>query len=83
MVSEWRYAKSCISTLALPWCVRDVDYRQAGLTYQLFGVVNAMLNQPLVSAGAEKGFERAGEVADGTSAFGCNVESRIRPCMFL
>ena len=36
---------------------RDVDQRHAGLAHQLFGVVNAMLNQPLVSGGAERGFE--------------------------
>ena len=52
---------------------RDVDQRQAGLAHQLFGVVNAMLNQPLMRGGAEGGFERAGEMADGKSAFTCNV----------
>jgi hypothetical protein len=52
---------------------RDVDQRHAGLAHQLFGVVNAMLNQPLVSGGAERSFERAGKVADGKSAFACNV----------
>src|SRR5258707_11428843 len=52
---------------------RDVDQRHAGLAHQLFGVFNAMLNQPLVSGGAERGFERAGKVADGKSAFACNV----------
>ena len=36
---------------------RDVDQGHAGLAHQLFGVVNAMLNQPLVSGGAESGFE--------------------------
>ncbi len=36
---------------------RDVDQRHAGLAHQLFGVVNAMLHQPLVSGGAERGFE--------------------------
>ena len=36
---------------------RDVDQRHAGLAHQLFGVVNAMLNQPLVSGGAERDFE--------------------------
>jgi len=36
---------------------RDLDQRHAGLAHQLFGVVNAMLNQPLVSGGAERGFE--------------------------
>src|SRR6202049_2409117 len=52
---------------------RDVDQRHVGLAHQLFGVVNAMLNQPLVSGDAERGFERAGKVADGKSAFACNV----------
>ena len=52
---------------------RDVDQRHAGLAHQLFGVVNAMLHQPLVSGGAERGFERAGKVADGKSAFARNV----------
>ena len=28
---------------------RDVDQRHAGLAHQLFGVVNAMLNQPPMS----------------------------------
>ena len=36
---------------------RDVDQRHAGLAHQLFGVVNAMLNQPLVSGDAERCFE--------------------------
>ena len=36
---------------------RDLDQRHAGLDHQLFGVVNAMLNQPLVSGGAERCFE--------------------------
>ena len=36
---------------------RDLDQRHAGLAHQLFGVVNAMLNQPLVSGDAERGFE--------------------------
>ena len=35
----------------------DVDQRHTGLAHQLFGVVNAMLNQPLVGGGAERGFE--------------------------
>src|SRR6476660_8325964 len=52
---------------------RDVDQRHAGLAHQLFGVVNAMLDQPLVRGGAERGLERAGEMADGKSAFACNV----------
>ncbi len=52
---------------------RDLDQRHAGLAHQLFGVVNAMLNQPLVSGDAERGFERAGKVADGKSAFACNL----------
>ena len=52
---------------------RDVDQRHAGLAHQLFGVVNAMLHQPLVSGCAERGFERAGKVADGESAFACNL----------
>src|SRR5580693_7028560 len=51
---------------------RDVDQRQAGLAHQLFGLVNAMLNQPLVSGDAERGFERAGKVADGKSTFARN-----------
>ena len=36
---------------------RDVDQRHAGLAHQLLGVVNATLNQPPVSGGAERGFE--------------------------
>ena len=36
---------------------RDVDERHCGLAHQLFGVVNAMLNQPLMSGDAERGFE--------------------------
>ena len=52
---------------------RDLDQGDGGLGHQFFGVVNAMLNQPLVSGNAEGGFERAGEVADGKSAFACNV----------
>jgi hypothetical protein len=36
---------------------RDVDQRHAGLGHQVFGLVNAMPNQPLVSGGAERGFE--------------------------
>ena len=36
---------------------RDVDQRHGVLAHQLFGVVNAMLNQPLMSGGAERGFE--------------------------
>jgi hypothetical protein len=52
---------------------RDIDQRHAGLTHQLFGVVNAMLNQPLVSRGAERVFERAGKMADGKSAFARNI----------
>jgi hypothetical protein len=36
---------------------RNLDQGHAGLAHQLFGVVNAMLNQPLVSGGAERGFE--------------------------
>src|ERR1700719_1444710 len=51
---------------------RDLDQRHAGLAHQLFGVVDAMLNQPLVRGGAERSFERAGKVADGKSAFACN-----------
>ena len=35
----------------------DVDQRHTGLAHQSFGVVNAMLNQPLVGGGAERGFE--------------------------
>src|SRR5258705_10648899 len=52
---------------------RDVDQRHAGLAHQLFGVVNAMLNQPLVRGSAERGFERAGKVANGKSAIACNI----------
>ena len=48
---------------------RDLDQRHAGLAHQLFGMVNAMLNQPLVSGGAKRGLERAGKVADRKSAF--------------
>ena len=36
---------------------RDVDQRQAGLAHQLFGVVNAVLGQPLVGGNAERCFE--------------------------
>ena len=36
---------------------RDVDQRHAGLAHQLFGVVNAMLHQPLVSGGAKRALE--------------------------
>ena len=36
---------------------RDVDQRHAGLAHQLFGVVNAMLHQPLVSGDTERGLE--------------------------
>ena len=36
---------------------RDINQRHAGLAHQLFGVVDAMLNQPLVSGNAERGFE--------------------------
>ena len=36
---------------------RDIDQRHTGLAHQLFGVVNAMLNQPLVSGCAKGGFE--------------------------
>ena len=36
---------------------RDLDQRHAGLIHQLFGLVNAMLRQPLVSRGTERGFE--------------------------
>src|ERR1700682_2519067 len=36
---------------------RDVDQRDAGLAHQLFGVVNPMLHQPLVTGCAERGFE--------------------------
>ena len=36
---------------------RDVDQRHAGLAHQLFGVVNAMLQQPLVSGDTERGLE--------------------------
>jgi len=52
---------------------RDLDQRHAGLAHQLFGVFNAMLHQPLVRGGAERGFEGAGKVADGESAFARNV----------
>ena len=52
---------------------RDVDQRHCGLAHQLFGVLDAMLNQPSVSGDTERGFERAGKVADGKSAFACNV----------
>jgi hypothetical protein len=36
---------------------RDVDQRHTGLAHQLFCVLNAMLNQPLVSRNAERCFE--------------------------
>ena len=36
---------------------RYVDQRHGGLGYQFFGMLNAMLNQPLVSGGAERSFE--------------------------
>ena len=52
---------------------RDVDQRHAGVSHQLFGVVNAMLHQPLVSGGAETDSERAGKVTDRKSAFAGNV----------
>ena len=48
---------------------RNVDQRHAGLAHQSFGVVNAMLHQPLVSGRTERGFEGTGKVADGKSAF--------------
>ena len=52
---------------------RDVDQRQAGLAHQLFGVVNAMPNQPLVRGDTKRGFEGAGKMADRKSAFLCNL----------
>jgi len=52
---------------------RYVDQRHAGLAHQLFGLVNAMLHQPVVRGNTERGFEGAGKVADGKSAFACNV----------
>jgi hypothetical protein len=52
---------------------RNVDQGHTRLTHQLFGVVNALVNQPLVSRDTERVFERAGKVADGKSAFACNV----------
>jgi hypothetical protein len=52
---------------------RDLDQRHAGLAHQLFGMVNAMLHQPLVSGDAERSFEGAGKVAYGKSAFARNV----------
>ena len=52
---------------------RDIDQRHCSPAHQLFGVVNAMLNQPAVSGDAESGLERPGEVADGKSAFARNV----------
>src|SRR5258705_7214817 len=61
---------------------RDLDQRHAGLAHQFFGVVNAMLNQPLVSGDAERGFERAGKMADGKSAFACNVR-KAHPAMHI
>ena len=36
---------------------RDLDQRHAGLAHQFFGVVNAMLNQPLMSGDTERSFE--------------------------
>jgi len=35
----------------------DLDQRHGGLGYQFFGMLNAMLNQPLVSGDAERCFE--------------------------
>ena len=35
----------------------DLDQRHAGLGHQFFGMLNAMLNQPLVSGDAERCFE--------------------------
>lgn len=54
---------------------RDVDQRHAGLAHQFFSVLNAMLHQPLVGGGAERGFEGAGKVADGESAFAGNLRN--------
>jgi hypothetical protein len=52
---------------------RDVDQRLAGVGHQLFGAVDAMLNQPLVRGNTERSFEGAGKVADGESAFAGNL----------
>jgi len=41
------------------------------VSYKPFSVPSKY--QPLVSGGAERGFERAGKVADGESAFACDV----------
>ena len=62
---------------------RDIDQRHAGLAHQLFGVVDAMLNQPLMSGDAERGFEGAGKVADGESAFACDVRKPDPPMHIL
>ena len=35
----------------------DLDQRHGGLGYQFFGMLDAMLNQPLVSGDAERCFE--------------------------
>jgi hypothetical protein len=36
---------------------RDVDQRRAGLAHQVFGMGDAMLDQPLVSGSTERGLE--------------------------
>ena len=36
---------------------RDLGQRHTGLAHQLFGMVNAMLRQPLVSGSSERRFE--------------------------
>ena len=61
---------------------RDVDQRHAVLGHQLFGVVDAMLNQPLVRRDAKEALnERAKWLTDNPHSRAIS-ESRIRPCMF-
>jgi len=52
---------------------RDLEQRHGGLHHQLFRVLDAMLDQPLVSGDAERRFEGAGKVARGKPAFTCNI----------
>src|SRR5258708_9882370 len=62
---------------------RDVDQRHAGLAHQFFRVVNATLNQPLVSGGAVRGFELAVNVTDGKSAYSRTVGKPSPPVLVL
>ena len=60
----------------------DVDQRHAGLAHQSFGVVNAMLNQPLVGGVPKEVLnERAKWLTESPHSRAMS-ESRIRPCMF-